>query len=653
MAALPKIYRNIRAAKLAEMTVRPLGGGAVSNFTGIGSFSNDTRYGNCNNRFCYTSKLNLSSSFDTGKVICNTCESKGLHTVLHHGGEKFDKINQAPRCFVLTDQNFPPAVPVAGDGECLKIIAVEDGTLDELATAFLDITKGFSMPAGTVVVLCSVSNLAWAGTAAYAGEWMAVRRRIVRMLGGGVEVIHGLPLFQTGIADRNLIRSLFDIEGWLNSLGINPNRDICKSRKILFKNHYPPTEPVVATVPEAGTPSAPGSDSPLASDSDPIVMKFPVHLTSGEMGYFRSPGYSNLPYSLEPMGPEDEANLLLSLIGELNEKFVLDLSDDVELQERNAQAPEVTAEELPKSFVLIGCSHASRLSLALEDLGHEVKVINAAGWAANPDVADTIGRLIREERELNENIYLVYFLYDNEVYKVENGGEITDPIKLPGSNVYHVNGSLKMVDRERFKELFNLSVPMLRAGGENAKLIFSPLVRYINAPCCQNPAHLQNFGKPDYVVMLGEAMADIRAWTKDFTFGKKLRNFKVICPNTAVGCDGGDVSEVLKMAWGRDPVHMTAAGYEKLASNLVECASCEMSRNVKRPSETGTGAPSKKSRFDPALQRPSWVTEDDVTANRQGWPKPSSTWNFGGGRGRGGRGRGRGWRRGGRRPFFK
>jgi hypothetical protein len=120
----------------------------------------------------------------------------------------------------------------------------------------------------------------------------------------------------------------------------------------------------------------------------------------------------------------------------------------------------------------VGCSHATRLALAVEDLGQEVKVLSAAGWTANPDVVVTIGRLIREERELNEDVYLVYFLFDNEIYKVDNGGELTDNIKLPGSNVYHVNGSLKTVKRDKFKEEFI--------------------------------------------------------------------NFKVICPNTAVGCDGSD-----------------------------------------------------------------------------------------------------------------
>jgi hypothetical protein len=69
----------------------------------------------------------------------------------------------------------------------------------------------------------------------------------------------------------------------------------------------------------------------------------------------------------------------------------------------------------------------------------------------------------------------------------------------------------------------------------NPKLIISPLVRYINAPCCGKQVHVTNFGKGDFVIMLGKAMADIRAWLKDFTYGKKIRNFKVLCCNTAVG----------------------------------------------------------------------------------------------------------------------
>jgi hypothetical protein len=85
-------------------------------------------------------------------------------------------------------------VPVAGEGECLKIVAVEDAKLNELADTFLELSKGFDIPSGSVVLLFSASHLAWAGPAAYSKEWVAARGKIMRVLGGGVEIVQGFPL---------------------------------------------------------------------------------------------------------------------------------------------------------------------------------------------------------------------------------------------------------------------------------------------------------------------------------------------------------------------------------------------------------------------------------------------------------------------------
>jgi hypothetical protein len=48
-------------------------------------------------------------------------------------------------------------VPVEGSGECLKIIQVENSTLADLVEVFLGLTRGFNMPAGSVVLLASAS----------------------------------------------------------------------------------------------------------------------------------------------------------------------------------------------------------------------------------------------------------------------------------------------------------------------------------------------------------------------------------------------------------------------------------------------------------------------------------------------------------------
>ncbi len=52
-----------------------------------------------------------------------------------------------------------------GEGECLKIIQIENGTLVELVDVFLELTKGFAVPAGTVLLISSASHMAAVGTA--------------------------------------------------------------------------------------------------------------------------------------------------------------------------------------------------------------------------------------------------------------------------------------------------------------------------------------------------------------------------------------------------------------------------------------------------------------------------------------------------------
>jgi hypothetical protein len=142
-----------------------------------------------------------------------------------------------------------------------------------------------------------------------------------------------------------------------------------------------------------------------------------------EEGVFLSPGYVKLPVSLEPLRLEEEVNLLLDLIRELNEKFILDLDEDVELMDKEGCDTEGAGEDAPlKKYLVVGNSHASRLALALEDLGFEAKLILAVGWASDAELNNSIVQQIKEEVELCDGkLVVVFMLYDNEVYVVEDG----------------------------------------------------------------------------------------------------------------------------------------------------------------------------------------------------------------------------------------
>jgi hypothetical protein len=140
----PRAYYNVRAARSAADTVRPLCGSEVSFKNDLGSFDDpdDNRVQLANHRHCFSSKTNISTSFELDTMICNTCTHKGKHKVLRRETERPDTVDDSPICFVLSDQCFPPVLSPEGDGDCIKILRIEGGGLMELTNAFISATKG-------------------------------------------------------------------------------------------------------------------------------------------------------------------------------------------------------------------------------------------------------------------------------------------------------------------------------------------------------------------------------------------------------------------------------------------------------------------------------------------------------------------------------
>jgi hypothetical protein len=97
----------------------------------------------------------------------------------------------------------------------MKIIQIEHGNLAELVSVFLKITKGFAIPAGTIVLLASASHMAVAGSAEYAADFVRANIRMREALSGGVRVVHGIPLLLGGTNNTAALRTMAEISSWL------------------------------------------------------------------------------------------------------------------------------------------------------------------------------------------------------------------------------------------------------------------------------------------------------------------------------------------------------------------------------------------------------------------------------------------------------
>jgi hypothetical protein len=166
-----------------------------------------------------------------------------------------------------------------------------------------------------------------------------------------------------------------------------------------------------------------------------------------------------------------------------------------------------------------------------------------------------------------------------------------------------------MVDRDTFKQLFSAEVPLLRAGGQNKKVILSPIMRYAIESFCDSAGHCLNRG-PALNKVLSEGLDSLQTWIDDQSYLKRIRNFIVVNPNLIIAPDSVNKMETktFKLYWKSGPIHMSTIGYKKLAAGLLEemssatfsrsASTAEMTAAVE--AETSRG-PTKKTEYTKSI----------------------------------------------------
>ena len=203
-------YKAVRAAKLAGLPSRCLSSGRTLPLPPVGA-SLDVKDGRNFIAFqvnSFATKRNITSSFDTGSLVCKTCDLKPDHKILVSNKALDPNCQQDPVVFVLSDQSFPACFPAGGEGNCLKIIWLEDGSLSDLTAVFLETVANYVIPAGSVVLIHSLSYLTWVGPAAYAEDFVRACQRICGLYRTGLSVLHGLPVLQDGTDNPSITNNL-------------------------------------------------------------------------------------------------------------------------------------------------------------------------------------------------------------------------------------------------------------------------------------------------------------------------------------------------------------------------------------------------------------------------------------------------------------
>jgi hypothetical protein len=406
--------------------------------------------------------------------------------VLGRAGE--GSAEYGPKCFILSDQCFPPVLPTGGgEGvDCTAIVLIENARPHELACAFLDLVRGFDVPVGTVVVLSSTSHLGRCGTAAYASYIVAAFGRIREAYGGNVRVVHGFPLIGGGLVDDCTIRGLQEIELWLTEVDWRCLCSLLETSEYFTKNFLSI------------------STGPASTNTCRTALKLPTSLHSSDGGIFVSPGWEDLPGSLPALGEGDEQSFLQTFLTELNIKFALQL-DAFPSTDRTSQLAPDSPDRNCFGIVLAGGSHSVRLIDQLESANLMVVDSTVPGFhITEKSVMEMATDLAEKIRDLDpSNTVVSIQLLDNSCFECKTpAGDRILPRRLSDGR-YHAVGELVVIGKDSLRELFLALQPIFKAVRAFKVIVLTPLPRYLWNRCCSDPTNITNSERVGFASDMG------------------------------------------------------------------------------------------------------------------------------------------------------
>ena len=139
---------------------------------------------------------------------------------------------------------------------------------------------------------------------------------------------------------------------------------------------------------------------------------------------------------------------------------------------------------------------------------------------------------------------------------------------MDGDSGYHAIGDLVVAQERSISLTLDLLNTLIKACGDRQIFILSPMVRFIIMPCCDHPAHMTNFGKPDYLSTILRDLGRLRSTIRNKLVGGQLiDSMELLCGD---GYSMERAEAAARLGWQEDPVHPTKHSVAKMALHLIE-----------------------------------------------------------------------------------
>jgi hypothetical protein len=490
----------------------------------------------------------LQLAISAKKIVCTSFDSqwKCLRCAQHLHEEAF-KIrgvanSACPRQVVIVaDQSFPACLPTSGQMDCIKILLVENCSLQEAAAEFIKKLGNRRVPPGSVILLLSATHLANVGLAQYTEDLLEASSKIKASVGKETICLPLPPLIMGGTDNVELVRSIFELMAWTESYYIDHNNN---------------TEETNNMVLDLLNEMADGEFATASSRR----LTLPVNPSGKRV--WESGGNSSkaLPCFLKPATQPQETRFVAKLIAELREKFGLNLDPQPSHDRKLGPQPKPRRKG---DLLLVGSSNASKMSALLTEKGKSTGLLFSPGWTISRREVDEMAAMINRRVNEEDPAIVILQILDNSVFYVKTEDGSRHLPRKDADGRIHVDGEIRVCSGEVQEDHFRALKPIFDAIGKKKCIVISPMPRYVSSGCCNNSGHVANRSDPYYLEDMRVQLDGLRRHLREFLFTSGRRNFKVYDPNV-------DLKDfTVEQTWGDDPIHPKREVASKMADSII------------------------------------------------------------------------------------
>jgi uncharacterized membrane protein YgcG len=561
-------YDAIVAARRRNLATPHLLGGETAAIPDTGSFLSN---GDGRNLLAHM-EVNLgqrrvtSYSFNPNTFMCK-CQGEHSSRIIAggRGGPKTQR-----EAIILADQSYPPVLLSSTDKLCINIVRVEHEMLYELADVLVDALRGRYLEAGSVVMLFSATNLAYAGMVGYCSDMMGAIERLKRGIGEHVMYIPAPHLFSSGFDDGDTIRAAVEVGAWSIHVFVRDQAHL--KRSFLEANGII-------------TDSGHGGVHPDHQE------RHRLPTADGTYTTWVSGGLTELPAKVAPANLKAEEVLVNKLIGELRAGLAINLEPSPSMERRVGPCSAAAA---GGGILVVGSNNAKRLHAAMEEAGEEAgeeaDLIYEANFRVTRASVEDLTEKVKNKINAKRPDVVVVQILDSSLYSsLSKEGERSAMVKV--GNRYHAEGDLALADPQTLLKLLKLCRQLFEVVGDTNMVMGGPLPRYVTAGCCSLASHMPNRSGPDFTNNMLSELYVLNKCVKDFLYNEDYRRARAMDPWVGLR----DIA--VTALWGNDPVHILPEHFRPLVEGVrISIGKIPTNGNVKKRMRAGDAVDQERKR---------------------------------------------------------